>query len=383
MWRKWTSSEPRLQEALSNSPVFWKHATSTNRSPGEPVEELETSHQMASYTSLSPADAAVGIWCMRTDKPSQAQPSLAEISSWPIDSIIINGWDFFLLVWMLWWFVKTIVNWHSVPLDEFFMVKEARSSQKLHCKSGYINKKQNFEHLAEVVQRRQWQTTLVLLPGKSHGWRSLVGCSPWGCKELDTTEQLHFHFSLSCIGEGNGNPLQCSCLENPRDRGAWWSAVYGVAQSRTRLTWLGSSSSSWSYYLFTKSCQTLWDSMDWSPPGSLVHGISQARTPEWVSISYSRGSSPRDQTWVSCIDGQILYHWVTRAACLAEEDLLNNITFFILSPSMLTINHVVSRYLVLKYKHLISGNQIRPHPCRNLGCGPFIIYKVLSQPLVH
>ena len=52
---------------------------------------------------------------------------------------------------------------------------------------------------------------------KSHGWRSLVGCSPWGHKELDTTERLHFHFSLSCIGEGNGNPLQCSCLENPRD----------------------------------------------------------------------------------------------------------------------------------------------------------------------
>ena len=86
--------------------------------------------------------------------------------------------------------------------------------------------------------------TPVLLPGKSHGWRSLVGCSPWGHTELDTTEQLHFHFSLSCIGERNGNPLQCSCLENPRDGGAWWAAVYGVAQSRTRLKRLSSSSSS-------------------------------------------------------------------------------------------------------------------------------------------
>ena len=76
--------------------------------------------------------------------------------------------------------------------------------------------------------RRQWQPTPVLLPGESHGWRSLVGCSPWGCEESDKTEQLHFHFSLSCIGEGNGNPLQCSCLENPRDGGAWWAAVYGV-----------------------------------------------------------------------------------------------------------------------------------------------------------
>ena len=84
-------------------------------------------------------------------------------------------------------------------------------------------------------RRRQWHPTPVLLPGKSHGRRSLVGCSPWGREESDTTERLHFHFPLSCLGEGNGNPLQCSCLENPRDGGAWWAAVYGVAQSRTRL----------------------------------------------------------------------------------------------------------------------------------------------------
>ena len=71
-----------------------------------------------------------------------------------------------------------------------------------------------------------------------------MGCSPWGCEESDTTERLPFHFSLSCIGEGNGTPLQCSCLENPRDGGAWWAAVYGVAQSWTRLKRLSSSSSS-------------------------------------------------------------------------------------------------------------------------------------------
>ena len=65
------------------------------------------------------------------------------------------------------------------------------------------------------------------LPGKSHGWRSLVGCSPWGRQESDTTERLPFHFSLACIGEGNGNPLQCSCLENPRDGGAWWLPSVG------------------------------------------------------------------------------------------------------------------------------------------------------------
>ena len=84
-----------------------------------------------------------------------------------------------------------------------------------------------------TFRRRQWHPTPVLLPGKSYGWRSLVGCSPWGGEESDMTERLHFHFSLLCIGEGNGNPLQCSCLENPRD---------GVAQSWTWLKWLSSSS---------------------------------------------------------------------------------------------------------------------------------------------
>ena len=80
---------------------------------------------------------------------------------------------------------------------------------------------------------RQWHPTPVLLPRKSYGQRSLVGCSPGGCDELDMTEQLHFHFSLSCTGGGNGSPLQCPCLENPRD---------GVTQSRTRLKQFGSSS---------------------------------------------------------------------------------------------------------------------------------------------
>ena len=84
----------------------------------------------------------------------------------------------------------------------------------------------------------------VLLPGKSHGRRSLAGRSPWGREESDTTERLHFHFSLSRIGEGNGNPLQCSCLRNPRDGGAWWAAAYGVTQSRTQLKRLSSSSGS-------------------------------------------------------------------------------------------------------------------------------------------
>ena len=81
-------------------------------------------------------------------------------------------------------------------------------------------------YVVHLKLARQWHPTPVLLPGKSHGRRSLAGCSPWGHEESDTTERLHFSFSLSCIGEGNGSPPQCSCLENPRD---------GVAQSRTRL----------------------------------------------------------------------------------------------------------------------------------------------------
>ena len=106
------------------------------------------------------------------------------------------------------------------------------------CQTHLINK-----GLSEykTSQRRHWRHTPALLPGNSHGRRSLVGCSPWDHQELYTTEQLHFHFSLSCIGEGNGDPLQCSYLENPRDGGAWWAAVSGVSQSWTQLTWPSSS----------------------------------------------------------------------------------------------------------------------------------------------
>ena len=93
-----------------------------------------------------------------------------------------------------------------------------------HCVSNQMNP-QDFSFIQ------------CLWNGKSqiviHGQSSLVGCRPWGREESDTTERLHFHFSLSCIGEGNGNPLQCSCLENPRDGEAWWAAVYGVTQSQT------------------------------------------------------------------------------------------------------------------------------------------------------
>ena len=91
-----------------------------------------------------------------------------------------------------------------------------------------------------------------------------------------------------CPGEGNGNPLQCSCLENPRDGGAWWAAVYGVAQSRTRLKRLSSSKGQRKKVKVkvAQSCLTLCDCVDYT-----VHGILQARILEWVAVPFSRGSS--------------------------------------------------------------------------------------------
>ena len=115
--------------------------------------------------------------------------------------------------------------------------------QVLWPSQGKLTFASGFTPWLENYRRRQWHTTPVLLPGKSLGRRSLVGYSPWGRKESDSTEWLHFPFSLSCIGERNGDPLQCSCLENPRDGGAWWAAVHGVTQSRTWLKRLSSSSS--------------------------------------------------------------------------------------------------------------------------------------------
>ena len=136
----------------------------------------------------------------------------------------------------------------------------------------------------------QWHPTPVLLPGKSHGRRSLVGCSPWGREESDMTERLHFHFSLSCIGEGNGNPLQCSCLENPMDSGAWWAAVYGVSQSRTRLK------RQQQQYLPANSADP-WGCLSdkWPLVGSAVSGLAGFSKPQasYGCLWSVRSSSPR------------------------------------------------------------------------------------------
>ena len=151
--------------------------------------------------------------------------------------------------------------------------------------------------------RRKWPPTPVFLPGESQGQGSLMGCRLWGHTESDTTERLHFHFSLSCIGERNGNPLQCSCLENPRDGEP--DGLPSMGSHRVKQLSSGSSM----LFSVAKLCQTLCNPMDCSLPGSSVHGIFQARILEWVAISSSRGSSQlRDQTHVSCIGRQTLYH---------------------------------------------------------------------------
>ena len=90
------------------------------------------------------------------------------------------------------------------------------------------------------------------------------GLQSMGLLRSDTTERLHFHFSLSCIGEGNGNALQCSCLENPRDGEAWWAAAYGVAQSRTRLS---DFTFTFHFHALEKEMATHSSVLDWRIPG--------------------------------------------------------------------------------------------------------------------
>ena len=126
-----------------------------------------------------------------------------------------------------------------------------REKEEGSCRSQWTERKRDLPGSPVVkilpssaggVRRRQWHSTPGLLPGKSHGQRSLVGCRPWGCQESDMTERHHFHFSLSCIGEGNGNPFQCSCLENPRDGEP--GGLPSMGSHRVGLKRLSSSSSS-------------------------------------------------------------------------------------------------------------------------------------------
>ena len=123
------------------------------------------------------------------------------------------------------WTLEALHPWEPLPLC--LLSSRERSPALLLATTGSLTSTLHFPLTQRTIlsirriTKMYWHPTPVLLPGKSHGGRSLVGCSPWGRKESDTTKRLHFHFSLSCIGEGNGNPLQFSCLENPMQGGAW------------------------------------------------------------------------------------------------------------------------------------------------------------------
>ena len=116
-----------------------------------------------------------------------------------------------------------------------------------------------------------------------------MGCSPWGREESGMTEWLHFYFSLSCTEEGNGNPLQCSCLENPMDGEAWWAAVYGVAQSWTQLKRLSSSSSTEYIYFVLFTCPAL--SKGWKNPQRNVSHSNPCTFTLWWSCNANHGNT--------------------------------------------------------------------------------------------
>ena len=181
--------------------------------------------------------------------------------------------------------------------------------------------------------------TPVLLPGKSHGRRSLVGCSPWGLKESGTTERLHFHFSLSCIGEGNGNPLQCSCLEDPRDGGGWWAA-----QSWTRLKRLSSRSSSTTLEADLSRRETVVFShpkefrllfrffLDWDkictpflPPGNSLLTLTVFRSkwavPEGWGLGQGSGQTRQLRGMRASFQNEGLNHWCHPLGIISQEQL--------------------------------------------------------------
>ena len=139
----------------------------------------------------------------------------------------------------------SLISWSKTPPSMTFSPFQMAEQLVMPIKGG-IARKPPEAQLKDQIRRppKAMAPHSSTLAWKIPWTEEPGGCSPWGCEESDTTERLHFHFSLSCTGRGNGSPLQCSCLENPRDSGAWWPAVYGVAQSRTRLKQLSSSSSS-------------------------------------------------------------------------------------------------------------------------------------------
>ena len=163
-------------------------------------------------------------------------------------------------IWFLWFpvsYCNLLISEKGIPYfsematspkNRFWVIWETKQDLLLWKKKLWKEKQNTLNKVWKKMCTLLCKNLVLKLGCHFYLWITIqnlaIPSSPWGRKESDTTERLHFHFSLSCIGEGNGNSLQCSCLENPRDGGAWWATVYGVAQSWTRLKWLGSSSSS-------------------------------------------------------------------------------------------------------------------------------------------
>ena len=147
----------------------------------------------------------------------------------------------------------------------------ARKVQNVLLPFSPLNEQRN-SRIVWVIEKLNWYQKAMAPHSSTFVWRipwteEPGGLHSMGSRRVDTTERLPFHFSLSCIGEGNGNLLQCSCLENPRDGGAWWAAVYGVTQGRTRLKWLSSSSMLWIWG--ARSCELIsWKNKSYS---SILH----------------------------------------------------------------------------------------------------------------
>ena len=176
--------------------------------------------------------------------------------------------------------------------------------------------------LVKFSRLEYWHPTPVLLPGKSHGWRSLEGCSPWGRWGYDTTERLHFHFSLSCIGEGNGQPTPVFL---PGESQGWGSLVgcrlWGRTESdKTEVTWqqqqqnTGVGSLSFLQGIFP----TQGSNQGLPHCRQILYQLSHKGSPrilEWVAYPFSSGSSrSRNQTGVSWIPGRLFTSWATREA---------------------------------------------------------------------
>ena len=235
---------------------------------------------------------------------------------WLIPNTHFSGWGISVIKW----------SWYRFYGDAHHPPPWQEQSMSILNKVGWLFRISS-----------KWHPTPVLLPGKSHGQRSLVGCSPRGREESDTTERRHVHFSLSCIGEGHGNPLQCSCLENLRGGGVWWADVYGIAQSQTRLKQLSSSSSNTCTFLRRRkiwiSEEKRHDHIDWKKVQSCI--VFQGKTNLSPSLcleihreSWWKFQNHFSHSWLICNEIMHAGLWDFRIKCIPWAHPFPSVFFF-------------------------------------------------------